>query len=71
MVVNALIFNSLDGAQTNTESSLFFTNLYPKGGLSYEAQYYHISTSGVGFCGQNGLDIMWWGGVKLRSAVRS
>lgn len=44
-----------------------FTNLY--GNNASEPDQYHISNTQTGFGGDWGLDIKWWGGVKLRSSL--
>ncbi|WP_051878620.1 hypothetical protein [Chryseobacterium sp. FH1] len=44
-----------------------FTNLYGHG--ASEPENYHLSNVNTGFGGDWGLDVKWWGGVKLRSAL--
>lgn len=44
-----------------------FTNLY--GNSASEPDQYHISNTNTGFGGDWGLDVKWWGGVKLRSSL--
>ncbi|WP_235696132.1 hypothetical protein [Epilithonimonas caeni] len=44
-----------------------FTNLY--GNNASEPENYHISNTNVGFGGDWGLDVKWWGGVKLKSSL--
>lgn len=44
-----------------------FTNLY--GNNASEPDNYHISNTQTGFGGDSGLDIKWWGGVKLRTSL--
>lgn len=46
-----------------------FTNLY--GHSASEPDQYHISNTSVGFGGDWGLDVKWFGGVKLRSSLGS
>lgn len=44
-----------------------FTNLY--GNSAVEPDNYHISNTQTGFGGDWGLDVKWWGGVKLRTSL--
>lgn len=44
-----------------------FTNLY--GNNASEPDNYHISNTQTGFGGDWGLDVKWWGGVKLRTSL--
>lgn len=44
-----------------------FTNLY--GNNASEPDNYHISNTQTGFGGDWGLDIKWWGGLKLRTSL--
>lgn len=58
-------------AQTGAYENVFFSNLY--GGMvngnASELPNYHISNTQTGFGGDWGLDIKWWGGVKLKSSL--
>ncbi|WP_248877169.1 hypothetical protein [Epilithonimonas zeae] len=62
---------SVKAQQTVTYENINFTNLY--GGMingnTNELPNYHISNTLTGFGGDWGLDIKWWGGVKLRSSL--
>lgn len=44
-----------------------FTNLY--GNNASEPDNYHISNTQTGFGGDWGLDVKWWGGLKLRTSL--
>ena len=58
-------------AQTVTYENVYFNNLY--GGMvngnASELPNYHISNTQTGFGGDWGLDVKWWGGLKLRSSL--
>ena len=57
-------------AQTVAYENVYFNNLY--GGMingnASELPNYHISNTQTGFGGNWGLDIKWWGGIKLRTS---
>jgi hypothetical protein len=59
-------------AQDTSYDNIFFTNLFAKGGLGSSAEQpnYHISNTMTGFGGKWGLDIAWFGGIKL-NAIQS
>lgn len=67
----ALSILSVKAQDTSTSYDyIFFTNLFAKGGLGSSAEQpnYHLSNTNIGFGGQWGLDVKWFGGIKLRSA---
>ncbi len=59
-------------AQDASYDHIFFTNLFAKGGLGSSAEQpnYHISNTQTGFGGKWGLDIAWFGGIKM-NAIQS
>lgn len=66
----ALSMLSIKAQDLTTYDNLFFTNLFARGGLGSAAEQpnYHLSNTNVGFGGQWGLDVKWFGGIKLKSA---
>lgn len=73
LIASILTFSiiSVKSQQTVAHENVYFTNLY--GGMingnANELPNYHISNTLTGFGGDWGLDIKWWGGVKLRSSL--
>jgi len=68
----ALSTLSVAKAQTGTFDDIYFTNLYGNNAKNYdhEKPNYHISNTNQGFGGKWGLDIAWFGGIKL-NAIQS
>ena len=70
LIASIVTFSMSVKAQTEVGyDNIFFTNLYPNivYGNASEQPNYHISNTSFG--GAPGLDVKWWGGVKLRSAA--
>ena len=64
---------SVKAQDTSTSyDNIFFTNLFAKGGLGSSAEQpnYHIKNTMDGFGGKWGLDIAWFGGIKM-NAIQS
>jgi len=75
LIASILTFSMISVNAQDTSASydhIFFTNLFAKGGLgsSGEQPNYHISNTQTGFGGKWGLDIAWFGGIKM-NAIQS
>lgn len=64
------IISSFHAQTTANYNDVFFSNLYGSmiNDTPNEKQNYHISNTNVSFNGDWGLDVKWWGGVKIRSS---